>query len=102
MNKYRVIGAYVSVSSGIVELTKAQAGARGYALTDLKKPGELIEGTGQYAVEKQTGFKLGEVFGWDEEANKALAQVIVDADAPVAEVPSTGKKKAPAKPRGKK
>lgn len=69
MKRYKVIGLYVTIMSGFLELTPEQASAREHAIQPLTTKG-------QYAVKIPTGFKRGEEFGWDGEPNKSqLAEI---------------------------
>lgn len=68
MKKYRVSGPYAGFMSGVLQLTKEQYGQRLHALVPL--------GDGLYRVTAPTGFKRGEVIGFEGEVNKALVQEI--------------------------
>jgi len=58
MKDYIVEADYVSISSGIIKLTKEQASARDHALEKTKE-------AGVYNIIAKTGFKKGEVFSYD-------------------------------------
>jgi hypothetical protein len=66
----------MTVSHGIVEVTKAQLDRRGHALRPLVESKAPIPDPVRCAVEQQTGFKHGEVFGWDDVPNKTLASMV--------------------------
>jgi hypothetical protein len=80
MPKYRVIAAMgVTIPAGtlILGLSKAQAERR----ADLLEP----VGKGRHLARSAVGFKIGEVFGLDDEAPKALWQVLEPVDTKPAE-----------------
>lgn len=65
MKLYEVVAPYAGVNSGRVEITPEQARARRFALEPL--------GDNLYRVTQPTGFKRGEMFGFDGDMPKALA-----------------------------
>lgn len=65
MKLYEVVAPYAGVNSGMVEITHEQARARRFALEPL--------GDDLYRVTQATGFKRGEMFGFDGDMPKALA-----------------------------
>lgn len=70
MKKYRVEGISVTVHSGVISVTEAQAGKRAHALNSL--------GFGRYEVTAPVGFKRGEEFGFNGQINKALLVELAD------------------------
>lgn len=66
--KYEVTAVSARINSGVLELTKEQAGPR---LHNLK----LIKGN-KYEVLNTVEFKRGEVFGYDGDLPKVLADVM--------------------------
>lgn len=65
MKKFEVINPKgVTLASGVLQLNKDQAGSREHALRKL--------GDGLFLIEQPVQFKLGEIFGYDGEAGKAL------------------------------
>lgn len=79
MQRYEVTAPLgVSVHSGVLKLSEAQAKRRADALKEVKK--------GEYQVIKPVSFKLGEVFTSDQPIEKSAKVSVVEV-----------KKKAPAK-----
>ena len=72
MKIYEVVAPYAGVNSGRVEITPEQARARRFALEPL--------GDDLYRVTHATGFKRGEVFGFDGDMPKALALCVATAE----------------------
>lgn len=70
MKKYMVSGPYARFMSGVLRLTEEQYRSREHALDPL--------GDGRYRITAPTGFKRGEVLGFDGEVNKDLLQDIVE------------------------
>ena len=71
MIKYQVIDKPAILFSGLLELNEDQVRRRRHLL-------ELVEGS-IYMIVKPVTFKVGEVFGYDGEINKATALALVDA-----------------------
>lgn len=78
MKTYKVIGAYASFMSGVLRLTEEQYEARRHALHPVG--GDL------YQVVQPTGFKQGEILGYEGEVNKTLLQDITPIEAEIAEI----------------
>lgn len=78
MKKYLVEGDFITVPSGELELSAAQAYARNHVLTEAKK------GKNRYVLTGPTQFKKGEKFGYDGDLGKGV------------KVSEIGKKKAKA------
>jgi len=72
MKMYEVTATYITLpAGGVVEITDAQADARAHLL----KP---LEEKGQYLITTSTGFKKGEVFGYDGHLDKLTAIGLTD------------------------
>ncbi len=69
MNVVKVEDQAVTVNSGQVKLTKAQAAVRGHAIRQIGKADK--DGGAVYDVISPLCFKVGESFGFSGEANKA-------------------------------
>lgn len=77
MKHFRVTAGYFPVMPGVrLALTAAQSGARAHALRQLEA---APDGGGLYEVTVKTGFKLGEVFGYEGPMDKARLAEVVDA-----------------------
>ena len=86
MTKYKIVGKYASFnpSPGILELTDEQYARRKHALKKVDKKGRAIkkmEGVAIYEIIAPTGFKHGEVIGFDGDVNKLLMQELEDIEA---------------------
>lgn len=66
MKRFVVTAIKAQLFSGVLQLSKAQADARTYALKAL--------GDDLYLIGKPVEFKAGEEFGFDGEVSKALLQ----------------------------
>jgi len=65
MKTYEVVAPYAGVNSGTVQITPEQARARRFALEPLSDD--------LYRVTQATGFKRGDMFGFDGDMPKSLA-----------------------------
>ena len=76
MNKYKVTSPYVSILSGTLSLSDEQAAARAHCVSR--------RNDGFYNVAGPTGFKRGEIFGFDGDCSRMmltmLEQVADDAE----------------------
>lgn len=92
MNNYEVTNPTgITLHSGVLSLTKAQAASRTYALNNL--------GDGLYQVKAPVTFKRGEVFGYDGPLPKSFVAQMAE----VGEAQTGSEKTAPEKkPSGKK
>jgi len=72
MKTYEVVAPYAGVNSGTVQITPEQARARRFALEPL--------GDDLYRVTQATGFKRGEMFGFDGDMPKSLALCLEAAE----------------------
>lgn len=89
MIKYQVIDKPAILFSGLLELNEDQVRRRRHLL-------ELVEGS-IYMIVKPVTFKVGEVFGYDGEINKATALALVDAVVAVETIEAPEEK--PKKPK---
>ena len=80
MKLYEVVAPYAGVNSGRVEITPEQARARRFALEPL--------GDNLYRVTQPTGFKRGEMFGFDGDMPKALALGLESLEPETENVPA--------------
>lgn len=78
MKTYKVIGACASFMSGVLRLTEEQYQARRHALNPV---GGVL-----YQVVQPTGFKQGEILGYEGEVNKTLLQDITPIETQIAEI----------------
>tara|TARA_Y100000310_G_scaffold342185_1_gene444184 strand:+ start:6969 stop:7328 length:360 start_codon:yes stop_codon:yes gene_type:complete len=62
MRKYKVVCRYGRINAGFVELTKDQARRRRHCLDHLED--------NVYLLKEKTGFKSGEVFGFDGDLSR--------------------------------
>lgn len=86
MQRYKVLDT-ISLHTGILDLTEAQATPRKDALISL--------GEGLYEIIKPVEFKAGEIIGYDGDINRDLTEKLLPAEeAPVAEKPAKIRKKA--------
>lgn len=72
MKNYKVTAASVTIRSGVIGLSEAQAKDRAHLLKAL--------GDGLYELLSPTQFKRGEEFGYDGDTNKVLLQHIQETD----------------------
>ena len=72
MKKYQITSAYVNFNSGTIELTEDQYRRRRHALKHIKG--------NKYEIVKPTGFKQGELVGYDGEVNKSLLKDVTPLD----------------------
>lgn len=70
MKKYQVTGKVVTISSGVVKLSKDQADPRMFNLKALGKE--------KYQVIKPLHFKRGEMLGFDGDLPKSIASEMTD------------------------
>lgn len=87
MKIYQVDGGPVSLFSGTVGLTRAQAAPRLHQLEGgelakaHQKPGAKPETRAAYVVAGEVHFKVGEVFGYDGVVPKLWGDRLIDLDA---------------------
>ena len=82
MNKYLITGRAARITSGILELTAAQANARAHHL-------ELLQ-DGRFKIITTVEFKQGEVIGYEGDLPKALA-ALMEPEQPVVKQPAKKK-----------
>lgn len=71
MQRYITVGI-VNIVSGILDLTPEQASSRQGSIVSL--------GDGLYEVTRPIQFKRGEIFGYDGDINRTLAELIKPVD----------------------
>lgn len=89
MKKYEIIGRFIELYEGVVEVTPSQARRRSASLASI--------GFGLYRIDNPVQFKVGEIIGIDYEPPKSLSdfmrlveEVPIEA-APVEELPEAAK-----------
>lgn len=89
MKRYEVISVKVTLASGVLQLSKEQAGCREHALRPM--------GDGLFLIDQPVEFKCGEVIGYDGEINKILMTEIEPLDGDGKKADKAGKKADKAK-----
>lgn len=74
MNRYKVVGPFVNVHSGVLSLTAEQAAARAAMVK--------ANTEGNYEIVRTAQFKRGESFGYDGVISKEFVDEVVDENKP--------------------
>lgn len=77
--RYQIIGRFIELHEGLIELDESQASRRGASLTAV--------GDGLYRINKPVQFKVSEVIGIDYDPPKPL----IDFMMPIEEFPEAAK-----------
>lgn len=77
---YRVVGEYVTIPSGRLRISVAQAINRSHALGGIPENTKLLKDGDEFEVLKPIGFRTDEVFAYDGELSKAQAREVVASD----------------------